>query len=176
VPDKSQPRNLEKIVRKSHPKKGAAIMAEEAQSPTNTPKQKPEAHASEPSRTRQQETTASTKAQTLPSSEAKPKAAATEKPIPNVSEKRQSQYVVTVDNRTGGVLKIEKLDSDTSERKELTADEYAGVLAYANLSSPYLAGLGAYAMSQPVLGSVSAVQAYYRGLADYFYALSSSSK
>ena len=158
-------------------------MPEEAQSPAETPEREPGAPAAEPSETQQPETpaTARTEApeatQSSPPGEAKPKTPITEKPVPSAPEKgRTSQYVVTVDERTSGILKIERLNAETGERKELTAEEYAGVIAYTNLISPYLAGLAAYAMSQPPLGGISPVQAYYRGMADYFQALSSSSK
>jgi len=176
-------------------------MPEEAQSPAETPEREPGAPAAEPSETQQPETPATARTEapeatqssppgeakpspppgeakpSPPPGEAKPKTPITEKPVPSAPEKgRTSQYVVTVDERTSGILKIERLNAETGERKELTAEEYAGVIAYTNLISPYLAGLAAYAMSQPPLGGISPVQAYFRGMADYFQALSSSSK
>jgi hypothetical protein len=86
----------------------------------------------------------------------------TEKPVPTRS--KTSQYVVSVDDATGFVVKIEKLDDETGQRREFTQDEY--MAAYASMSSamPYYA---AYAASLYDPQSSPAMQAYFMALSDY---------
>jgi hypothetical protein len=107
-----------------------------------------------------------------PASDNEIKPLPTEKPVPSAPVKSTSQYVVTVDNRTGLPVKIEKLSDDTGARKELSMDEYARFLGYTSLaSSPSSVG---FSGSAPAYGSSEAtalVQAYYQGVTDYFKAL-----
>ena len=104
---------------------------------------------------------------------AESRAMATERPAPVTPQKKTSQYVLTVDNQTGMTLKIERIDEDTGKRKELSKEEYGQAMAYAGLSSsPQLAGRQDVSASG---GDAEAlVQAYYRGMADYLNALTSS--
>lgn len=83
-------------------------------------------------------------------------ALATEQPVPSTPVKKTSQYVVTVDNQTGLPVKIEKLDSATGARKELSSEEYGQALAFGGLSSAETDNL---------------VRAYYQGVTDYINAL-----
>ena len=94
--------------------------------------------------------------------------AATERPVPSAPEKAkpESQYVVTVDDSTGTILKIERL-SASGERKELSQDEYTQVQAYAHASFVGLAGQMQTAASDPLV-----VRAFFHGMSDYFGALS----
>jgi hypothetical protein len=101
--------------------------------------------------------------------------------------KKNSVYVVTIDNTTGALVKIETLDEDSSKRKELSAAQYAQVIVRSGAMGSLLAtGMSRYASSP--LGAMSsspytyamggspyayaangnpAVQAYFRGMMDY---------
>jgi hypothetical protein len=93
-------------------------------------------------------------------------APATEKPVPSEPVQATSEYVVTVNNTTAMIVKIEKVSSN-GERKELTADEYSAAAAYAtNVVGQYYMA----AAASPQV-DVSALQAYYQGIADYLKAL-----
>ena len=101
---------------------------------------------------------------------------ATEKPVPSVPAKKTSQYVVTVDNTTGVAVKVEKLDEDTGERKELTKSEYAQLQGGVSLAaSPFNTGFSGSAAAVSPVESSAVIQAYYRGIADYLNALASLS-
>jgi hypothetical protein len=89
----------------------------------------------------------------------------TEKPVASAPFKKTSQYVVTVDNSTGFIQKIERLDEETGSRKAFTKQELAATLAM----SPYTAAISAYASASPA--SAAAAQAYYQGVLDYLKAL-----
>lgn len=80
-------------------------------------------------------------------------APATEKPVPSRPGRDTAQYVVTVDNRTGFALRIERLDEESGERQEVP------LTAFAQASAP-AASLGS-----------AALLAYYQGYADYLKAL-----
>jgi hypothetical protein len=100
-------------------------------------------------------------------------ALATEQPVPSAPQEKTSQYVVTVDNKTGLLVKIEKLDEVTNERKELSQEEYERAGMSANLSSsPSEAGFEPNALP-PSAESDPLLAAYYQGVADYFNALTS---
>jgi len=121
---------------------------------------------------------------TPPSGTTPKKASATEKPVIKAESKNTAQYVVTMDNATGRVLKIETLNSDTGERKELTAAEYAQSTAYANLAqtpynapgnlgqTPYYVGYGAFGPSYSA-ASLKLAEAYYGAIGNYWKALTS---
>jgi hypothetical protein len=102
--------------------------------------------------------------------------------------KKNSVYVITIDNTTGALVKIETLGEDSSKRKELSAAQYAQVIASCGaMGLPLATGIGRYA-SSPLYGAMSsspyayamagypyayaangnpAVQAYFRGMMDY---------
>jgi len=97
------------------------------------------------------------------------KTPATEKPVKLTPPERTSQYVVTVDNTTGIPTKIEKLDSSTGERKELSQAEYL------QLGAAYTNPVAAMSGVPGYLGAPSASEglnsAYYKGVLDYLNAL-----
>jgi hypothetical protein len=80
-------------------------------------------------------------------------ALATEKPVPSRPGKDTTQYVVTVDNRTGFALRIERLDEESGERQEVPLTAFA--------QASVQAGAPDY----------SALLAYYQGYADYLKVL-----
>jgi hypothetical protein len=95
-------------------------------------------------------------------------ASATEKPVFNAPVKETSIYVVTVDNRTGLATKIERLNDETGERKELSVSEYAQATAHSSLSTPPAIpptspGATPYSSEANAL-----VQAYLQGMIDYY--------
>jgi hypothetical protein len=96
---------------------------------------------------------------------------ATEKPTPVGLVKKHSLYVLRVDDETGSLVKIEKLDETTQERKELTPQEYALAWAYAGASLQLAGTITGYA-SAAAVESQSIVQAYYQGMIDYLNACS----
>lgn len=83
----------------------------------------------------------------------------TEKPAEVPALEMTSEYVVTVNNLTGLLAKIEKVDGATGSRAELSADEYTQTLGYPSPS--------AYADQM-----FAQVQLYYQGLSDYVNAMS----
>jgi hypothetical protein len=90
----------------------------------------------------------------------------TEQPVPSKPMPATTQYVVTVDNETGIATKVERIDEETGNRTEVSADEYAAMYSTV-MSSPessFSAPEAAYA-SDPLL------EAYYQGVADYLQAL-----
>jgi hypothetical protein len=90
---------------------------------------------------------------------------ATEKPIYNVPEKQTSFYVVTVDNRTGSATKIERLNEDNGQRKELSASEYASISTYWGVPTSAAAGTD---MTTYLSLTNPLVQAYVKGMVDYY--------
>jgi hypothetical protein len=106
----------------------------------------------------------------IPPAASGPSAPSTEKAVPTQAAKATSQYVVTVDNNTCLVVKIEKLDEGTGDRKELSASEYLACMAYAGQVNPASALTGAaYSASAAPL-----VQGYWQGYVDYLKALTST--
>jgi hypothetical protein len=105
------------------------------------------------------------------------KASSSEAGKPSVVRPQQSvtQYVVTVDNSTGQATKIEKLNDETGQRKELTQDEYAAIFVYAGAGLYYGAPLAAYSSPYTtpyaVPGTDALVRAYFQGVSDYLKAL-----
>lgn len=93
---------------------------------------------------------------------------ATEKPV--VTRRHIAQYVVSVDDATGTIVKIEKVDGQTGQPKEFTPEEYAAAYSfasYAGYGAPYGAQYAAplYApLSNPT------VQAYLKAMSDYLKA------
>jgi hypothetical protein len=109
-----------------------------------------------------------------------PKVPVTEKPVPtrrpaasrsatprSATSRKISQYVVSVDDATGGIVKIEKLDEQTGESREFTAEEYTAAYSFASCAAPYYA---AYAASLYDPLSSVAVQEYMKAMADYLRA------
>ncbi len=80
-------------------------------------------------------------------------------PAPPAKAKSMSVYVVVVDDSTGLPTKIERLNEQTGERKELSTNEYAQVAAYS--------AMGALPAAAAASGNAF-VQAYMQGIADYF--------
>ena len=108
---------------------------------------------------------------------------ATEKPPRAEPPPKTSEYVVTVDNRTGITLKIEKLNAK-GERTELTQEEYALIFPYGRPRTEPRAKAVQKAVANALSASVSGgttppvsadnaalADAYYRGVADYIKAL-----
>ena len=73
------------------------------------------------------------------------------------------EWVVTTTN--GLVTKIERVDNATRTRKELTADEYAGLAA--SYYAIYYTGIRDYAQAV-ASGNRDLAQAYYQGMSDFF--------
>ncbi|HSF33877.1 MAG TPA: hypothetical protein VLK82_25900 [Candidatus Tectomicrobia bacterium] len=104
----------------------------------------------------------------------------TEKPVPSrrpatprsapsrgAISRKISQYVVSVDDATGSIVKIEKLDEKTGKSREFTQQEYTAAYSFASCAAPYYA---AYAASLYDPLSSPAVQAYVKAIADYLKA------
>jgi hypothetical protein len=89
----------------------------------------------------------------------------TEKPV--ATRRKISQYVVSVDDATGCIIKMEKQDEKTGERKEFTQQEYAAAYACGSSAAPYYAAYAA-SLYDPV--SSPAVQAYLKSISDYIKA------
>ena len=139
-------------------------MAEETKETNSAPAAKKSSKAKRPAK---KKAAAKGAAKATSAKRAESQAMATERPAPVTPQKKTTQYVVTVDNQTGMTLKIERLDEDSGKRKELSKEEYGQATAYAGL----LAGQDVSASA----GDAEAlVQAYYRGMADYLNALTSS--
>lgn len=85
-------------------------------------------------------------------------------------ELQEEQWVFTTAN--GVVTKIERLDTLTSRRTELSAEEYAGLTAsyYTAYYGAYYAGMWDYASSL-ASGDREAAQAHYEGMTQYFAAM-----
>lgn len=100
----------------------------------------------------------------------------TEKPAMMGPPPRTTEYVVTVDNRSGIPVKIEKLDEKTAARTELSEAEYAAMMLGGR---PRTAAFGSaapgpfLATAPPPAAPVNQalVDAYYRGVADYIKAI-----
>jgi hypothetical protein len=101
---------------------------------------------------------------TTESSEQPEVALASEQPVPSVPEEKISQYVVTVDNESGLLVKVEKLTA-AGERKELSQEEYE----QAELSS-VAGGEGSSEFASSANDS-SVLTAYYQGVNDYLNSL-----
>jgi hypothetical protein len=86
----------------------------------------------------------------------------TEKPV--ASRRKVSQYVLSVDDTTGSILKMEKLDEKTGQRKEFTQDEYASAYSFGSYLAPYYA---AYAASLHDPLNSPAVRAYLQAISEY---------
>ena len=84
----------------------------------------------------------------------------------NGTESHAEEWVVTLAN--GLVTKIERVDQATNARRELSAEEYAGVAA--SYYTLYYAGIRDYAQAI-ASGNTAVAQAYYQGMAEYFGAL-----
>jgi hypothetical protein len=101
-----------------------------------------------------------------------PEAPVTEKAVPATPPTQTfSQYVVTVDDQTGTVTKIEKLTPETGERKELSADEYAASFVCAVAGAQYAAAPYAVMTGAASSENDALVLAYFQGVADYLKAL-----
>jgi hypothetical protein len=96
----------------------------------------------------------------------------TEKPVP--TKKKVSRYTVYVDDATGLVEKIEKMDEKTGQGKELSQQEYASVYAFSSTGSPLYGAYGAYGAPHQDPLSSPAIQAYFKGISDYVKALTES--
>lgn len=86
----------------------------------------------------------------------------TERPV--ASRRKISEYVVSVDDETGAIVKIERVDEDTNARTELTQDEYAAAYAFASYAAPYYASYAA-SLYDPL--SSPAAQAYLKTISNY---------
>jgi hypothetical protein len=65
--------------------------------------------------------------------------------------KKNSMYVVTFDNATGALVKIEALDEETGKRKELSRAQYAQAI------------IGGGAMGWPLYGAMASSLSRYAG-------------
>jgi len=92
----------------------------------------------------------------------------TEKPV--ATRRKISQYVVSVDDATGSIIKIEKIDEQTGKPREFTQEEYAVAYGFASYVAPYYAACAA-SLYDPL--SSPAVQAYVKGISDYLKAFTS---
>jgi hypothetical protein len=85
-------------------------------------------------------------------------ATATERPAKTVAGPRTTKYIVTVDNMTGLMLKVDKVTEAAGKKSAATTT----AVDPSNLSSTFAA---------PPADPTAIVQAYYRGIADYFNTL-----
>lgn len=112
----------------------------------------------------------------------------TEIPVPTPPRPKTSQYLITVDNSTGVPTKIEKVDSETGEKKELSKGESTRLVAA--MAKPAASGVANLFAATPAAGPFAArnvslsspfqdtpnenpalTEAYYRGVADYLHAI-----
>src|SRR6516162_9455991 len=92
----------------------------------------------------------------------------TEQPVGSKPVPVTTQYVITVDNETGIATKVERIDEETADRREISADEYAAMYSYsAGMSSPELASFMSFSAPGASFGYDPLREAYYRGVADY---------
>jgi hypothetical protein len=83
----------------------------------------------------------------------------TERPVPSAPEKPTSEYVVTIDNKTGETIKVETLD-ENGARKELTEEESAARFGQPD-SEDFDDG------TSGLVDQISVIQAYHKGVVDY---------
>lgn len=144
-------------------------MAEETKETNSAPAAKKSSKAAKKSskakRSAKKTAKAKAAAKAAPKKKVETLAMATEQPAPVTPQKKTSQYVVTIDNQTGIAVKIERLDEATGGRKELSKEEYGQAMAHAGAGQNMSASEG---------DAEALVQAYYRGIADYFNALNSN--
>jgi hypothetical protein len=81
-------------------------------------------------------------------------------------QSQTEEWVVTTTD--GLVTKIERIDRWTNVRRELSADEYAGLAA--TYYAVYYAGIRDYAQAI-ASGNSEVAQAYYQGMTQYLGAL-----
>jgi hypothetical protein len=137
----------------AEPVKGVAAAGENEQKPE---KEEPQAMAEEQKNTPSSEGIRSAGEKEAP---------VTEKPV--ATRRKILQYVVSVDDATGCIVKMEKQDEKTGERKEFTQQEYAAAYAFGSYAAPYYAAYAA-SLYDPV--SSPAVQAYLKSISDYIKA------
>jgi hypothetical protein len=94
-----------------------------------------------------------------------PEAPVTEKPV--AQQRGVVQYVVSVDESTGLIVKVEKQDEEGTP-KELSEEEYLAAFAYASYAAPYYA---AYTSSLYDPLSTPAGQAYLKAVIDVWKSL-----
>jgi hypothetical protein len=87
----------------------------------------------------------------------------TEKAVPSRPVPETTQYLLTVDNRTGQTTKVEKVEGQTGDKKELTPQEYSALVS----GSP-AATIGGIPPSPAI---APWVQAYWQGYNDYLKAV-----
>jgi hypothetical protein len=106
---------------------------------------------------------------------------ATETPVIPKHPPRTTEYVVTVDNRTGLAFRIERLDAETGERREISAGEYTLIYPFGRPPDPLARKRAREASSgfseganggEEGNGDSTLLEAYYRGVADYLKTLS----
>ena len=92
-----------------------------------------------------------------------------ENSIGSSSDSLVQEWIVTT---TGGLItKVERVESESKKRRELTREEYAGLVALASMYTAYYSGIRDYAMALGA-GNTTAAQAYYQGMTDYFNSFS----
>jgi hypothetical protein len=125
----------------------------EAAKPAEATGQQTETSKQETGTPRQGTDTSSSTLQALP----------TEKPVlTQRPTKVTSQYVVTVNNQTGSIAKVERLDEVTGERTELSQAELAQIASMAGMDA------GTTPTTATSTSPIQAYyQAYYQGYADY---------
>ncbi len=79
---------------------------------------------------------------------------ATEIPPKTPSPERQSQYVVIINNTTGLVMKIDKLNEEANERKQLTGQDYVRVARQLTTATQPLSAAMNTLTSQPKVPSM----------------------
>ena len=84
----------------------------------------------------------------------------------NGSRPANEEWVITLTQ--GVVTRIERVDATTNARRELSADEYAAIVA--SYYTAYYTGIRDYATAI-ASGNTDIAQAYYQGMAQYLGAL-----
>ena len=101
--------------------------------------------------------------------EGRQRAQPTEKPV--ATSRTLSQFVISVDDGTGAIIKIERLDDETNERTELSREEYVAAYSHAYFAAPYYASYAA-SLYDPL--SSPDAQAYLKFISDYAKAAAAS--
>ena len=107
-----------------------------------------------------------------PETERKPRTQgmATETPVP--TRRKVSRYIISVEDATGTIIKMERIDEKSGKAQELTKEEYAAAYSAASYSSPYYAASAAMFYDPTTSPAMQAYTAYIKTISDYLKTLS----
>ena len=97
-----------------------------------------------------------------------------------IQPEQLEEWVFTLNSKTGELLKVEKMDKASGERKELSEEEYSalysgdpsGEAAALGYLTAYYQGIADYEAAVSSAVASQEQEAYYQGIADYEAALS----